>query len=201
MALSSPYVSVVLACYFLRTTAISLNLSDPQSIRDAAATSAYWLQDLYNGNVTGGVLGKFPYPPYYWWESGGAWGGIVNYWHYTGDQSYVTVTYEALLSQVGPAYGWVVPAESFDEGNDDQSFWAFAAMTAVEHSFQEPPPPIPSWLTTVQNAWELFVRRWNHESGTCNGGLKWQFHPDNAGYFYKNAISNGAFFQLSARLA
>lgn len=28
-----------------------------------------------------------------------------------------------------------------------------------------------------------------------------QFYPSNAGYFYKNAISNGAFFQVSARLA
>lgn len=28
-----------------------------------------------------------------------------------------------------------------------------------------------------------------------------QFYPANAGFFYKNSISNGAFFQLSARLA
>ena len=143
------------------------------------------MQDLYNGNVTGGVPGKFPYPPYYWWESGGAWGGMMNYWHYTGDQSYVNVTHEALLSQVGPAYDFVVPSEAFDEGNDDQAFWVFAAMTAAEHGFPEPTPPVPSWLTTVQNAWELFAQRWNHDKATCNGGLKWQFHPENAGYFYK----------------
>jgi hypothetical protein len=63
-----------------------------ESIRKAAAAAARGLQHIYNGNTTG-VLGKFPYPPYYWWESGAAWGGMVNYWHYTGDASYSDVTY------------------------------------------------------------------------------------------------------------
>ena len=36
------------------------------SIRNAAAIAALGVQALYNGNQTGGVLGKFPYPPYYW---------------------------------------------------------------------------------------------------------------------------------------
>lgn len=35
----------------------------PESIRDAAATVAYGVQQLYNGNATGGVIGKFPFPP------------------------------------------------------------------------------------------------------------------------------------------
>jgi mannan endo-1,6-alpha-mannosidase len=108
---------------------------------------------------------------------------MMNYWHYTGDQSYVNVTYEALVSQVGPAYDFVVPSESFDEGNDDQAFWVFAAMSAVEYGFPEPADPIPSWLTTIQNAWQLFTERWS--TTNCNGGLKWQYYPANAGYFYK----------------
>lgn len=123
---------------------------------------------------------------------------MIEYWHYTGDESYRTVTQQALLSQLGPRYDFNVPAEAFDEGNDDQAFWVFAAMSAAEYSFPEPPSPIPSWLTIVQNAWDDYVPRWN--SSGCNGGLKWQFHPENAGYYYKQSISNGAFFQLSARL-
>lgn len=160
---------------------------------------AYNVLQLYNGNETGGVLGKFPYPPYYWWESGGAWGGMVEYWHYTRDDSHINVTYDALIAQLGPNYDFNMPVEAFDEGNDDQAFWVFAAMSAAEYSFPEPPAPIPSWITIVQNAWEDYVSRWNIAS--CNGGLKWQFYPQNAGYFYKNSISNGAFFQISARLA
>jgi rhamnogalacturonyl hydrolase YesR len=84
------------------------------SIRAAAATVAYDLQTLYNGNKTGGVLGKFPYPPYYWWESGAAWGGMINYWHFTGDNSYVDVTHAALVSQIGPNNDFILPQERFD---------------------------------------------------------------------------------------
>lgn len=69
---------------------------------------------MYNGNTTG-VLAKFPYPPYYWWESGAAWGGMINYWHYTGDASYNNVTYDALVSQIGPGGDFVMPSEAFDE--------------------------------------------------------------------------------------
>ncbi|KAG9780379.1 glycoside hydrolase family 76 protein, partial [Aureobasidium melanogenum] len=181
------------------SAAIVLDVDDRQSILAASALAAHGLQQLYNGNRTGGVLGKFPYLPYYWWESGGAWGGMMEYWHYTGDESYRNVTRQALISQLGPVYDFNVPTEAFDEGNDDQGFWVFAAMSAAEYAFPEPPAPIPSWLTTVENAWQDYVSRWN--TTRCNGGLKWQFHPENAGYYYKNSISNGAFFQLSARLA
>ncbi|KIW61603.1 hypothetical protein PV05_01704 [Exophiala xenobiotica] len=179
--------------------AISLNVDDPGSILAAAALAASGVQQLYNGNQSSGVLGKFPYPPYYWWESGGAWGGMMEYWHYTHDDSYNNVMMEALVSQLGSAYDFNMPTEAFDEGNDDQAFWVFAAMSAAEYSFPQPPAPAPSWLDVVENAWQDYFSRWN--SATCNGGLKWQFHPENAGYFYKNSISNGAFFQLSARLA
>jgi hypothetical protein len=49
-----------------------------EAIRKAAAAVARGLQHIDNGNTTVD-LGKFLYPPYYWWELGAAWGGIVNY--------------------------------------------------------------------------------------------------------------------------
>ena len=70
---------------------------------------------LYNGNQTGGTLGKFPYPPYYWWESGAAFGGMIEYWHYTGDTSYVNVTWQALVSQISPSNDYMPVKEQFDE--------------------------------------------------------------------------------------
>jgi mannan endo-1,6-alpha-mannosidase len=73
-----------------------------------------------------------------------------------------------------------------------------AAMAAAEYGFQRPPPPYACWEELCINAFNDYVRRWN--TSTCSGGLQWQFHPENAGFYYKNAISNGAFFQLSARL-
>lgn len=42
---------------------------------------------------------------------------------------------------------------------------------------------------------------WNTDIGTCAGGLKWQYNPSAAGYYYKNSVTNGAFFQTAARLA
>ena len=41
--------------------------------------------------------------------------------------------------------------------------------------------------------------RW--DTANCNGGLRWQILFSNAGYTYKNSISNGVFFELAARLA
>jgi len=72
-------------------------------------------------------------------------------------------------------------------------------MSAAEYSFPQPPEPFPPWIKIVQNAWESFASRWN--TSGCHGGLKWQFHAENAGWYYKSTISNGCFFQLSARLA
>ncbi|KAL6244780.1 hypothetical protein RBB50_008308 [Rhinocladiella similis] len=181
---------------------IPLNISDDASIRHAASMAAYSLQSFYNGNRTGGILGKFPYPPYYWWLSGAAWDGMLHYWLYTGDGSYNDITWTALVSQISPTNNYLPIAEMFDEGNDDIAFWAFAAMFAAEHSFLEPPSPrYPSWLGICENVFNDFIARWKRASDTCGGGLRWQVFPSSAGWDYKNSISNGGFFQLAARLA
>lgn len=70
-------------------------------------------------------------------------------------------------------------------------------MAAAEYGFQSPPPSYVCWQELCINAFSDYVRRW--KASTC-GGLQWRFHPENAGFHYKNTISNGAFFQLSARL-
>lgn len=127
------------------------------------------------------------------------WGALIDYYHYTGDSSYNEVTTQALLSQVGPNSDYMMPNQEFDEGNDDQSFWGFATMSAAEKNYPEPTTGEYTWVELTENLWNTQVRRW--DTTTCNGGLKWQIYPSNNGYDYKNSISNGAFFQLSARLA
>lgn len=85
------------------------------------------------------------------------------------------------------------------KGNDDQAFWAFAALTAAELKYPDPPnPKDPSWLSLGQAVFQRQVERW--DTSTCGGGLRWQIFPFNNGYDYKNSVSNGAFFQLAARL-
>lgn len=117
----------------------------------------------------------------------------------TGDMSYHNVMHEAICSQLGEDYDFIMAAEALDTGNDDQAFWVFIAMTAAEYGYPAPPDPAPSWLGVVENAFQDYVGRWN--TTYCNGGLKWQFRPSQQGFNYKQSISNGAFFQISARLA
>ena len=127
------------------------------------------------------------------------WGALLDYYHFTGDSTYNSITTQALLSQVGPLSDYMVPWQQKDEGNDDQAFWGFATMSAAEQDYPQPTTGNYSWVELTENLWNTQVRRWDNTS--CNGGLKWQIFPFNNGYDYKNSVSNGAFFQLSARLA
>ena len=149
-------------------------------------------------------VGLFPYPPYYWWQSGATWAGLVDYVTYTGDTSLVPVITTALLAQKGPDENYIVPEHRYDEGNDDQAFWGLGLMSALEGQFPEPPAGAVrragGWLGMLTALFDNQTSRWDMTS--CGGGLKWQIYPENDyGYNYKNSVSNGAYFQLAARLA
>ncbi|RYO86315.1 hypothetical protein DL766_008763 [Monosporascus sp. MC13-8B] len=135
-----------------------------------------------------------------WWQAGAAWGAMLDYSHYTGDSTYDDVVTEALLSQVGPNFDYMTEQHRGSTGNDDQAFWAFAVLEAAERNFPQPDESIPHWLDLATNIWNSMVVRWN--TTHCGGGFTWQIFPDNPnGMNYKNSISNGGFFQMSARLA
>ncbi|KAG0649457.1 6-D-mannanase DCW1 [Hyphodiscus hymeniophilus] len=180
--------------------AVELNVTDSNSVKNATRIVAYGLVKYYTGNITDTqeTVGILP-QPYYWWEAGAMWGALLDYYHFTGDSTYNNVTTQALLSQVGPLYDYMVPRQQKDEGNDDQAFWGFATMSAAEKDYPQPTVGNYSWVELTENLWNTQVRRWDETS--CNGGLKWQIFSFNSGYDYKNSVSNGAFFQLSARLA
>lgn len=126
-------------------------------------------------------------------------GTLVDYYYYTGDSSYNNLVTQAMLFQVGPDVNFMPPNQTKSLGNDDQSFWALAAMSAAEQRFPDPPRNRPQWLALAQAVFNSQTRRWE-EGGTCSGGLKWQIYHFNPGYNYKNSISNGCFFNLAARL-
>lgn len=156
------------------------------------------LLTFYHGSEPGqtpGVLLK----PYFWWEAGSMWGELIEYWAATGDSTYNDLVTNSLLFQAGTERNYMPQNYSNEEGNDDQAFWAIAAMTAAEMNFPDPPPDKPQWLALAQAVFNMQARRWDME--TCGGGLRWQILFTNKGWTYKNTISNGAFFQLAARLA
>ncbi|KAF2156353.1 glycoside hydrolase family 76 protein [Myriangium duriaei CBS 260.36] len=177
---------------------ITLDVNDPNSIKQAASTAAFKMVEYYPGNKTGGIPGLLG-DPYYWWEAGGMFGALIDYWVYTGDSSYNKIVSEALLWQVGPDKNYNPPNQSKSMGNDDQCFWAVAAMRAAEVNFQNPPPDQPQWLALAQAVFNSQTLRWDNT--TCGGGLRWQVYSLEQGYTYKNAISNGCYFNLAARLA
>ena len=126
-------------------------------------------------------------------------GAMIDYRYFTGDSSYNTVIEQAMLHQAGPDWDFMPPNQTRTEGNDDQGFWAMAAMSAAENNHPNPPKDQPQWLGLAQAVFETQVRRW--DNATCGGGLRWQIFTFNGGYNYKNTISNGCFFNLASRLA
>ncbi|KAI9657475.1 MAG: hydrolase 76 protein [Bathelium mastoideum] len=178
--------------------AIDVDFTSTQSIISACSEIAYGMMHYYTGNNTGDTPGNLP-SPYYWWEAGGMFGTMVDYWYYTGDESYIPVTTQGLLSQVGPDNDYMPPNQTKTEGNDDQAFWGFAVMSAAELKYPNPPAGQPQWLALAQAVFNTQAARWDPQ--TCSGGLRWQIFTFNNGYNYKNSISNGCFFQLAARLA
>ncbi|KAE8312713.1 glycosyl hydrolase family 76-domain-containing protein [Aspergillus transmontanensis] len=175
------------------TAGIQLDINDPDSIKDAAATAAYGMMTYYHGNESGQIPGKLPGT---WWTGGEVFMALVQYWYWTGDTSYNDVTKQALIWQKGHN-DYLPDNYTQDLGNDDQVFWGLAAMTAAELNFPEDEEV--SWLALAQGVFNTQAEKWDPD--TCHGGLRWQRNSWNGGYDLKNSVSNGGFFQLAARLA
>lgn len=177
-------------------TVLSFFPSPTDSIKDVAATTAYNMMSYYKSNQSDSDLmpGKLADT---WWEGGAMFMTLIQYWHWTGDTSYNDVTIEGMLWQKGNN-DYFPDNQSNYLGNDDQVFWGLAAITAAELNFPEREGD-SSWLSLAQGVFNTQVPRW--DTSSCNGGLRWQIYPYQAGYATKNAVSNGGLFQLSARLA
>jgi mannan endo-1,6-alpha-mannosidase len=180
------------------------DLINEDSIRSVAKNLTGGIVGLYKRGLQAyNVPGLFYDPitvlrePYYWWEAGAVFGGLIEYSHLTGDDQYSELIGTALGWQMG-AYDFMPENQTKTLGNDDQSFWGLAAMTAAETGLVAP-NDVGEWADLAINVFNTQVERWNTE--TCGGGLNWQIFSFNNGYSYKNSISTGNFFLLSARLA
>ncbi|OAA39959.1 Mannan endo-1,6-alpha-mannosidase [Metarhizium rileyi] len=191
--------AVALSLALVGTPAYGLDvkIEDEASVKGTAATIAYGLMKYYTGNNTGDTPGNLP-DPYYWWEAGAMFGTMIDYWHLTGDSSYNDATLQAMVHQAGDTKDFMPKNQTRTEGNDDQGFWAMAAMTAAENKFPDPPKDKAQWLALAQAVFNQYVLRW--DPADCSGGMRWQIFQFNRGWNYKNSISNGCFFNIAARL-
>ncbi|KAK4224465.1 glycoside hydrolase [Podospora fimiseda] len=195
-------LSALLATASSVSAKLEVDLNSPDSIKAAAKNVALDLMSYYNGNQPGQIPGVLSRPPpigdYYWWHGAVVWSTLLDYWRYTGDDTYNDLTSQAILFQAGERGDFMHPNWTASLGNDDQATWALTALSAAEYNFPNPPSGQPSWIDLAGTAFATQVDRFDD---TCNGGLRWQIPPTNAGYGYKNTLSNAAFINLAARLS
>lgn len=125
MRLLSLPVVLLATCPLLAGAQLDLDVSSTASIKSTAKDIAKSLVKIYTDylHIPGvGVPGLLPFP-YYWWEAGGMFGTLLDYWHVTGDDTWNDLVTEALLFQVDPNEAYMPPNQSKSLGNDDQSFW------------------------------------------------------------------------------
>lgn len=179
------------------TRGIDLDINDKDSICSAASLIVDGMLDYYEGTRYGGTVGMFQ-SPYYWWEAGEAFGGILDFWYFCQNTTYEELIYDALISQRGSANDYIPANQSTTEGNDDQGVWGLTIIEAAERNFTNPTGDIPGWLAMSQAIFNTMWARW--DTGTCGGGLRWQIFTWNSGYDYKNTISTACMMTMAARI-
>lgn len=193
------YVPAVILLLLTGTThGITLDTSSKESVCNAVSLISDGMMDYYEGNRKGGTVGMFQ-SPYYWWQAGEAWGGMLDMWWYCQNDTYESDIYDALMHQRGDNNDYIPSNQSTTEGNDDQGLWGIVVMAAAERNFTNPPDDVPGWLALSQAVFNTMWKRWDTEH--CGGGLRWQIFTWNSGYTYKNTVSNGCMFNIGARLA
>ena len=134
--------------------------------------------------------------PIWWWQSGSAVDALLTYTSTTGDTQYAKLLSNTLITEATGTNDFMTVHAT---GNDDQAWWALAALTAAETNFA-PTGPVP-WATLAKNVFQEQTARWDNDK--CNGGMKWKILQGDGtdGWHYKSTIANGLFFQMAARLA
>ncbi|KAH7371593.1 glycoside hydrolase [Pyrenochaeta sp. MPI-SDFR-AT-0127] len=195
-------LSLAFSYFVNQAIALEIDASSQDSIKSTAKTLAGGIiaayQDSLQEDLTPGLFSK----DYFWWESGAVFHGLVEYSHLTGDSQYDALVSEALQWQIGEYDAYMPVNQTKSLGNEDQSTWGLAAMTAAEVGFSKPKKG--EWVDYAANVFDTQVVRLQLEekNNTCKGGgLRWQIFTFNDGYEYKDAGSNGNFFLLAARLA
>ncbi|RAK86269.1 hypothetical protein BO79DRAFT_246974 [Aspergillus costaricaensis CBS 115574] len=181
--------------------ALNLDINSTQSIKDAATVTVQ--NTLTNSSLSGNVNPVYGDANEWLFNSSTveAWlySTLIPYWNLTGNDSYNNLISKRMYSMVGLELGdgW---AASDNDTNMNHGAWALGAVTAAEMGFPADSTK-KSWLTYASQA-QGTMRSTFTFSTVCDGGLEAGnsvLQPANESM--KDALSNGEFLQLSARLA
>ncbi|OLL25233.1 Mannan endo-1,6-alpha-mannosidase DCW1 [Neolecta irregularis DAH-3] len=189
---------LLILSYTATLNALNIDPSSRESIVEASGIVGQKMFSFYKGDEPGHVPGLFEGSGSHWWQTGAMFGALIDYRRYTNDTRYDASVTKGMLHQVGGNNNYLPANQTFVAGNDDIAFWAFAALGAAESKFPDPPAGQPQWLALAQAVFNDMTTRWTNK---CGGGIPWQTFSFNSGFQYKNSISNGAFFNIAARLA
>lgn len=197
-------ISLLAASVGSASAALKVDLKFTSSIKEAVKDVATDVVSYYKGNEPNNIPGMLGQQPpageYYWWTGSVLWSTLLDHWRYTGDETYNGLISQGLLHQRGPNNDFIHPNWTATLSEDDQGFWAMAAMQAAELNFPAPSQDgLKNWADLASNVFKGKVIR--YDEATCNGGFRWQIPPSNNGYNYKNTISSAVFINLGARLS
>ena len=144
---------------------------------------------FYEGEEEGGIRGIMSSPPpqgdYAWGSAGLFWAGMIDYRSQTGDDSYDDVILRGIQFQAGSKNDFMSANWTASMGNDDQAFWALAAVRAASSEFQDPVGEQPRWEFLAQNVFAQQSEGLRRvKSGSCEGAMRWQIFSANDGYDY-----------------
>ena len=201
------WVLVALA-FFANSFAIQMDPNNQSQVEQACSLVIQGMLDYFpyakqigltgGSDVTGGVPGM-PQEPYYWYEGGVATSALVEWATLTGNDTFTDYILDSITFQGGDDKNFMTNNQTSVEGNDDEAMWGLTAMQAAERNFTRANSSYPPWLYYAQSTFSSMASRW--DTSGCNGGVRWQIYPWNSGYNYKNSVSNGALFNLAARLS
>jgi predicted alpha-1,6-mannanase (GH76 family) len=114
-----------------------------------------------------------------WWQAAVALSTVESYAQTTGDTSY-----DATISSAFTLYS----GGDFEDGSDDDTaWWALVWLQAYDVTH------VSSYLSMAETDADYIHEGWN---SACGGGISWLRNP----YYYKNAITNELFLELTAWL-
>ena len=114
-----------------------------------------------------------------WWQAAVALSTVEAYAQATGDNSYDTAIASAFKLHSGGDFE--------DDSDDDTAWWALVWLQAYDITH------VSSYLSMAETDADYIHEGWGR---ACGGGIWWQRNPG----YYKNAISNELFLELTAWL-